>query len=292
MKYAWIHAPRDSDPIEVQRKRLGVSASGFSSWRDGRSRQRRLTDAQLLSLIGAINAESKGPCSSPRVFRELKDRGVPVSRDRVAHLFRIHDIRARHKSRYKATTDSKHHRPVAQNLLDRNLPPKRPDQIWTEDIICVHAAEGWLYLAVDMDLFRRMIVGWSIGAHMTRNLKIAVIRMTCFRRRPDPGLMHHSERGIQYASGDYRQIFGSYGIIVSMTRRGYSGDNAPIESIFKGMKNERTHSQRFSSQDEARRDPFEHIGMFYNQNRRHSALGHVSPAQRHAAWQLQQKMAA
>lgn len=292
MKYAWIDAQRDSYPLEALCEGLGVSASGFASWRDGPSRQRRLTDAQLLSLIRSIHAESKGAYGSPRVFRELKDRGVPVSRERVARLMRMHGIRARHKRRYKATTDSKHNLPVAPNLLDRNFSPERPDQVWTADITYIPTAEGWLYLAVVMDLFTRMIVGWSMGARMTRDLTIDAIRMAYFRRRPDAGLMHHSDRGSQYASRDYQQVLEDYGMIVSMSRKGNCWDNAPMESFFNSMKNERTHSQRYQTRDEARQDTFEYIETFYNRSRRHSALGYVSPAQHHAAWQLQQKMAA
>jgi putative transposase len=292
VKYAWIEKQRDSYPLEALCEGLGVSSSGFATWRRGTRRQKRLTDAQLLTLIRAVHAESKGAYGSPRVWRELKDRDIPVSRERVARLMRAHDIRARHKRRYKATTDSKHDLPVAPNLLDRNFSPACPDQAWTADITYIPTAEGWLYLAVVMDLYTRMIVGWSMGSRMTRDLVIDALRMAYFRRRPKAGVMHHSDRGSQYASGDYQKVLKGYGMIVSMSRKGNCWDNAPMESFFNSMKNERTHSQRYLTRADARQDTFEYIEAFYNRSRRHSALGYVSPAQHHAAWLNQQKMAA
>jgi putative transposase len=309
VKYAWIEKQRDSYPLEALCECLGVSASGFASWRHGPRRQKRLTDAQLLVLIRAVHAEFKGAYGSPRVWRELKGRDVRVSRERVARLMRAHAIRARHKRRYKATTDSRHDLPVAPNLLDRNFSPACPDQVWTADITYIPTAEGWLYLAVVMDLYTRMIVGWSMGARMTRDLVLDALRMAYFRRRPKAGLMHHSDRGSQYASSDYQEALKRYGMIVSMSRKGNCWENAvsvkanarsalrrnynaPMESFFNSMKNERTHSQRYLTREQARQDTFDYIERFYNRSRRHSALGYVSPAQHHAAWQNQQKMAA
>jgi putative transposase len=292
VKYAWIEHQRDSYALEALCTTLEVSASGFAYWKRGGARHKRLSDAQLLTLIRAVHAQSKGAYGSPRVWRELKHQGVPVSRERVARLMREHDIRAKHKRRYKATTDSKHDLPVAPNRLDRQFAPERPDQVWTADITYIPTAEGWLYLAVVMDLYTRMIVGWSMGARMTRDLVIDALRMAHFRRRPKRGLMHHSDRGSQYASQDYQALLEAYGMIVSMSRKGNCWDNAPMESFFNSMKNERTHGERYATRDEARQDTFEYIETFYNRSRRHSALGYVSPAQHYAAWQSQQKMAA
>jgi putative transposase len=154
-------------------------------------------------LIRAVHAESKGAYGSPPVWRALKDRDVRVSPERVARLMCAHAIGARHKRRYKATTDSRHDLPVAPNLLDRNFSPACPDQVWTADITYIPTAEGWVYLAVVMDLYTRMIVGWSMGARVTRDLVLDALRMAYFRRRPKAGLMHHSDRGSQYASGTY-----------------------------------------------------------------------------------------
>jgi putative transposase len=292
VKYAWIDSQRDAYARETLCEALGVSPSGWVSWKRGGGRQKRLSDAQLLMLIRAVHAETKGAYGSPRVFRELKARGVPVSRERIARLMRKNDIRARHKRRYKATTDSRHDSPVAPNLLDRNFEPTRPDQTWTTDITFIPTNEGWLYLAVVMDLYTRMIVGWAMDARMTRELVINALRMAYFRRKPKPGLMHHSDRGSQYCSADYQALLRGYGMLASMSRKGNCWDNAPMESFFNSLKNERTHTQRYATREEARRDTFEYIEAFYNRSRRHSALGYVSPAQHYAAWQDQQKLAA
>lgn len=292
MKYAWIDTQRDAYALQALCEALGVSPSGFDAWKRGGERQKRLSDTQLLTLIRAVHAETKGAYGSPRVFRELKDRGIPVSRERVARLMRKNDIRARHKRRYKATTDSRHDFPVAQNVLDRNFEPARPDQTWTADITYIPTNEGWLYLAVVMDLYTRMIVGWSMDARMTRELVMNALRMAYFRRKPKRGVTHHSDRGSQYCSDDYQALLRQYGMRVSMSRKGNCWDNAPMESFFNSLKNERVHAQRYTTRDEARQDVFEYIETFYNRSRRHSALGYVSPAQHYAAWQAKHKQAA
>lgn len=292
MRYAWIKEQRGSFPLEALCQALGVSPSGFAAWRRGGSWRGRLTDAQLLTLIRAIHAESKGAYGSPRIWREIKERGLPASRERVARLMTEHGIRAKHKRRYKATTDSKHALPVAPNLLAQDFQASRPDQKWTADITYIPTAEGWVYLAVVMDLYTRMIVGWSMGARMTRELVIDALRMAYFRRRPKPGLIHHSDRGSQYCSADYQALLAGYGMIVSMSRKANCWDNAPMESFFNSLKNERTHGSRYATREEARQDTFEYIEVFYNRSRRHSALGYVSPAQHYAAWQSKQKLAA
>ena len=292
MKYAWIYTQRDAYALQALCDTLGVSPSGFEAWKRGGGRQKRLSDAQLLTLIRAVHAETKGAYGSPRVYRELKARGIPVSRDRVARLMRNNDIRARHKRRYKATTDSRHDFPVAPNVLNRNFEPERPDQTWTADITYIPTNEGWLYLAVVMDLYTRMIVGWSMDARMTRELAMNALRMAYFRRKPTRGVMHHSDRGSQYCSHDYQALLRDYGMHASMSRKGNCWDNAPMESFFNSLKNERVHAQRYATRDEARQDVFEYIETFYNRSRRHSALGYVSPAQHYAAWQAEYNQAA
>lgn len=201
-------------------------------------------------------------------------------------------IRARHKRRYKATTDSKHSFPVAPNVLNRQFRTVRPDQVWVADITYLPTAEGWLYLAAVMDLHTRMIVGWAMDSRMTRDLVINGLRMARFRRKPKAGLIHHSDRGSQYASHDYQAVLKEYDMTPSMSRKGNCWDNAPMESFFNSLKNERTHHQRYATREEARRDTFEYIEVFYNRSRRHSALGYQSPAAFHAAWLNQQKLAA
>ncbi len=271
---------------------LGVSESGYSAWKRGGRLITRLTDTQLLILIRAIHRESKGRYGWPRVWEELRDRGIPAGKERVRKLMQAHGIRARHKRKYKATTDSKHNLPVAPNLLNQNFETSRPDQVWNADITFIPTGEGWLYLAAVLDLHTRMIVGWAMGSTMTRQLVIDALRMAWFRRRPRAGLIHHSDRGSQYASHDYQQLLKDCGTQPSMSRQGNCWDNAPMESFFNSLKNECTHQARYATRAQARQETFEYIESFYNRRRRHSALGYQSPAAYYAAWLAQQKLAA
>lgn len=292
MKYAWIERQRDGWPMEWMCAALGVSSTGYSAWKHGGNCSKRLTDAQLLALVRSIHSGTRGAYGAPRIWEELKARGIPAGKERIRKLMQVNGIRARHKRRYKATTDSKHSFPVAQNVLNRQFRTARPDQAWVTDITYLPTAEGWLYLAAVMDLHTRMIVGWAMDSRMTRDLVISALRMAWFRRKPKAGLIHHSDRGSQYASHDYQGVLKEYGMTASMSRKGNCWDNAPMESFFNSLKNERTHHQRYATREEARRDTFEYIEVFYNRSRRHSALGYQSPAAFHAAWLNQQKLAA
>jgi len=296
MKYAWIDTQRKAYPLPAMCETLTVSISGYRAWKRGGSPNRkRLTDAQLLALIQAIHKELKGSYGSPRMVRELRSRGFPAGKERVERLMRENGIRARHKRRYKATTDSKHSLPVAANLLDRNFTPAAPNQAWSADLTYIWTDEGWLYLAVVLDLFNREIVGWSIKPRMTADIVIDALTMAWFRRKPAPGLMHHSDRGSQYASHAFQSKLGEYDMVCSMSRKGNCWDNAPTESFFNSLKNERGHGTRYATREEAIADLFDYIEAFYNRSRRHSTLGYDSPAQFLQDWitkQHEQKMAA
>ena len=189
---------------------------------------------------------------------------------------RENGIRGRHKRRYKATTDSKHSLPVAENVLDRNFAPTAPNQAWSADLTYVWTDEGWLYLAVVLDLFNREIVGWSIKPRMTADIVIDALTMAWFRRKPAPGLIHHSDRGSQYASEAFQAALARYGMVCSMSRKGNCWDNAPAESFFNSLKNERVHGARYATREEAIADLFDYIEVFYNRQRRHSSLGYRS----------------
>ena len=196
MKYAWIDVQRRAYPLPAMCETLAVSISGYRAWKRGGSpKRKRLNDAQLLALIEALHQELKGAYGSPRMVRELRARGFPASKPRVERLMRENGIRARHKRRYKATTDSTHTLPVAPNVLDRNFTPTAPNQAWSADLTYVWTDEGWLYLAVVLDLFNREIVGWSIKPRMTADIVTDELTMAWFRRKPAPGLIHHSDRG-------------------------------------------------------------------------------------------------
>jgi putative transposase len=280
VKYAWIDGQRKAYPLPAMCTTLAVSISGFRAWKSGgRSNGRRLRNPQLLALIHAIHTQLKGAYGSPRMVKEIRGRGFPASKERVERLMRENGIRARHKRRYKATTDSKHALPVAPNLLERNFSPSAPNQAWSADLTYVWTDEGWLYLAVVLDLFNREVVGWSIKPRMTSDIVIDALTMAWFRRKPTPGLMHHSDRGSQYASNAFQDKLTEYGMVCSMSRKGNCWDNAPTESFFNSPKNERVHGTRYATRDEAIADLFAYIEPFYNRIRRHSTLGYTSPTQ-------------
>lgn len=198
MKYAWIAAQGKGFALTEMCDVLDVSISGYRAWkRGGTPDRKRMTDIQMLAVIRAIHAELKGAYGSPRMVRELRRRGFAAGKQRVERLMRENGIRARHKRRYKVTTNSKHGLPVAANLLERNFTPAAPDQVWTSDITYLWTDEGWLYLAIVLDLFNREVIGWSLKPRMTTDIVIDALTMAWFRRRPEAGVMHHSDRGAQ-----------------------------------------------------------------------------------------------
>ncbi len=296
MKYAWMDRERKAYPLPVMCEVLSVSISGYRAWkRGGKPNRQRLTDAQRVALIAAIDKEVKKAYGSPRMTKELRDRGFPASRARVCRLMRENGIRARHKRRYRATTDSKHALPIAKNLLDRNFTPAAPNQTWTADMTYIWTDEGWLYLAVVIDRFNREVVGWSIKPRMTTDIVLDALTMAWFRRKPAPGLIHHSDRGSQYASHAFQARLTEYGMMCSMSRKGNCWDNAPTESFFNSLKNERVHGTRYRTKAEATADLFDYIEPFYNRKRLHSTLGYASPKKFMEAWisdQHRQELAA
>lgn len=280
MKYAWIDAQRPTFDLAAMCAVLVVSVSGYRAWKRGGTPDRQgLTDPQLLALIQSIHAELKGAYGSPRMTRELRARGFPVSQPRVERLMRAHGIRGRHKRRYKVTTDSKHALPVADNRLKREFASVAPNQVWTADITYLWTDEGWLYLAIVLDLFNREVVGWSLKPRMTADLVTDALTMAWFRRQPATGLMHHSDRGSQYASHAFQEKLTEYGMVCSMSRKGSCWDNAPTESWFNSFKNERVFGERFATREAMKATAFEYIEVFYNRKRLHSTLGYTSPVQ-------------
>ena len=289
MRYAWIAEQSDYSATEMCAV-LDVSLSGYRAWKRGGTGDRKwLTDSQMLTLIRAIHAELKGAYGSPRMVRELRRRGFPASKPRVEKLMRENGIRARHQRRYKATTDSKHGLPVADNLLDRNFTPTASNQVWSSDITYLWTDEGWLYLAIVLDLFNREVVGWSLKPRMTTDIVTDALTMAWFRRRPATGLIHHSDRGSQYASHAFQDKLAEYGMLCSMSRKGNCWDNAPTESWFNSFKNERVFGECFETRDEMRAMAFEYIEVFYNRRRLHSTLGYRSPCQMLSHWRLERQ---
>lgn len=291
MKYAWIDAQRAHYALSEMCPVLTVSISGYRAWkRGGKADRSRLTDAQLLALIRAIHDELKGAYGSPRMVLELRARDFSASKTRIERLMREHGIRARHKRKFKVTTDSKHKLPIAPNLLDRNFTPSAPNQVWTSDITYLWTDEGWLYLAIVLDLFNREVVGWSLKPRMTADIVTDALTMAWFRRKPAPGVLHHSDRGSQYASGDFQDKLSEYGMTCSMSRKGNCWDNAPTESWFNSFKNERVHGWRWRTREDMTATAFEYIEVFYNRRRLHSTLGYTSPALFLQNWLVAQQM--
>lgn len=256
---------------------LGISRSGYYAWlkRPESSRQRR--NRKLLKEIRKLYKVSRETYGSPRITRALNKKNITCGKNRVARLMRENNIVAKTRKKYKATTNSKHNYPVAENLLNQNFTAGSPNQVWVTDITYIPTDEGWLYLAAIEDLYHRKIVGWSMGSTMTRKLVLDALRQAVRRYRPSAGLIHHSDRGSQYASHEYQRALKDYKMITSMSRKGNCYDNACMESFFGTLKRELIHGIRFRTRAEARQAIFEYIEVFYNRIRLHSALGYMSP---------------
>jgi transposase InsO family protein len=290
VKYAWITQHDKQFELSALCQVLNVSLSGYRAWKGGGSPERkRLTDTQMLTLIRSIHVELKGAYGSPRMVRELRARGFGACKTRVERLMHEHGIRARHKRRYRVTTDSRHGLPVAPNRLKRDFAPAAPNQTWTADITYLWTDEGWLYLAIVLDLFNREVVGWSLKSSMTADLVTDALTMAWFRRRPGPGVVLHSDRGSQYASSAFQEKLAAYGMTCSMSRKGNCWDNAPTESWFNSFKNERIHGVRYATRAAMKAVSFEYIEVFYNRQRLHSTLGYQSPAQYLERWRQEQE---
>ena len=281
MKFAFIKCELAAEfPVGVACDVLGVSRSGYYAWSrrpvSGRSARR----AGLSAHVGRAFAANRGVYGSPRVHRAMLAEGVAVSENTVAELMRGRGLRAKARRPFTPrTTDGDHGRPVADNVLDRQFDAGRPDRKWVADITYVPTGEGWLYVAAVMDLCSRRVVGWSMADHMRTDLVADALRMAVARRCPDAGLLHHGDRGSQYASDDYRHLLARHGMRVSMSGRGDCWDNAAMESFWATLKTELVHHERYATRDQARASVFEFIEVFYNRKRLHSSLGYVSPEQ-------------
>ena len=258
---------------------MKVSRNGYHRWRNRVPCRRDREEAELLIYIKAFHKASDETYGSPRVHEDLVAIGIRCGRHRVARIMRKHAIRAVLKERFIVTTDSKHELPVAENLLEQKFECKKPNARWLADITYVWTSEGWLYLAAIIDLFSRRVVGWSMDKNIDRSLVIAALTAALRQRKPRGELICHSDRGSQYASGDYQKQLSDAGIVCSMSRKGNCWDNAPMESFFASLKRELVHRRRFKSREEARQAIFWWIEAWYNRIRRHSSLGYISPEQ-------------
>lgn len=280
MKFKWIHEHRNQFPVQAMCRVLAVTASGYyaSLRRPVSARARRRTE--LTEKIKASHEKSRRTYGSPRVHRDLTAGDVKVSENTVAKIMRENKIQSKARRRFiPATTDSNHDHPVAPNRLDRRFEQTKKDNAWCSDITYIPTRQGWLYLAVVIDLCSRRIVGWSMGDSLHATLVCDALAMALAARRPsaETGLMHHSDRGVQYACGQFQSLLAGHGITCSMSRTGNCYDNAVAESFFSTLKRELTHHEDYTTHEQARRSIFEYIEVFYNRQRRHSSLGYVSP---------------
>ena len=278
MTFAWIDAEKAGFPIRKACKVMQVSPSGFYASRSRQESTHARDDRRLRVLIWASFEESRRRYGSPRVYRDLVEQGIQVSPKRIARLMQEEGLKARARKRFKMTTMSDHDQPVAANLLDRQFEAQSPNQRWVGDTTeLLIGASGKLYLAAILDLFSRYIVGWALSAVNDRHLTIKALEMALKRRCPEAGLLHHSDQGCTYASEDYQAVLEAHGITCSMSRRGNCYDNAVIESFFSTVKSEL--GERFESHGAAKMELFDYIEVFYNQRRRHSTIGQISPAE-------------
>ena len=279
MKFRLIDREKSWHSIDVLCQALGVSRGGYWSWRRRRPSARKLGDEMLLADVQRIYGEGRSTYGSPRIHDALNKNGIACGKKRVERLMRENGIKAKHKRKHKPQcTDSAHKMPVAENLLNRQFSRSKPDQAWVTDTTYIPTAEGWLYLAVVLDLFSRRVVGWAMGPNNDTGLVLHALHMAAQQRTPTAGLLHHSDRGSQYASGDYQQALRDYGMVCSMSRKGNCWDNAVMESWFHTLKVEMVHDTKFATRREATAAIFEYMEVFYNNKRICMTIGGFAPA--------------
>jgi putative transposase len=279
MTFRFIEEQRDRWPVRLLCETLEVSPAGYYAWCGRPVSAREQRRDTLLVDIRAVHAEVKARYGSPRIHAELVARGQSCCVNTVAKLMQENGIAAKTARKFRCTTDSNHDLPVADNLLDRQFDPESPNESWVGDITYIPTREGWLYLAAVEDLYSRRVVGWSMADHPESRLVVDALALAVERRLPGEGLLAHSDRGSQYASDHYQRLLAQQGITCSMSRRADCWDNAPMESFFASLKKELVHGADFATRAEARAAIVEYIEVFYNNTRRHSSLGYVSPAE-------------
>ena len=263
--------------VKKMAKIMKVSRSRYYSWLKSSSCEHERRDAELTIQIKKSHRESRETYGVPRIFKDLKDWGFRTSKNRVGRIMRENGLKARKKRKFKATTDSQHDLPVAMNQLNRNFTTDMPNQIWVSDITYIWTREGWLYLCIVIDLYSRMVVGWSMESRITAELTLSALSMSVAHRKPREGLVFHSDRGVQYAAESFRDRLNKLHMIQSMSRKGDCWDNACAESFFATLKTEEVFHRSYQTREEARNSIFEYIEVFYNRRRRHSFLDFFSP---------------
>lgn len=279
MRYAFIQNHREAFPVNLLCQVLEVSTSGFYAWLRRPESPRSRANRRLLVEIKAVHQRSRQTYGSPRVHADLNANGQACGKHRVAQLMRKHGIVTHHKHKFKATTHSRHTHPVAENVLHRQFAVTKPNRWWVSDITYIPTQEGWLYLAVTLDLYHRKVMGWAMDRWMPQQLVIDAFTMALKNGHPRPGLVHHSDQGVQYACQAFQALLKASGIQCSMSRKGNCWDNAVAESFFHTLKVELIHTRQYHTRQEARAEIFDYIEVFYNRQRRHSVLGYRTPAE-------------
>jgi putative transposase len=279
MRFRLIDAAKEDFPVQRLCQVLDVSSSGYFAWRSRPASPHQREDLVILAHIRSAFTLSNETYGSPRMTRELQDEGLKVGRRRTARLMRENGLKARQKRRFKRTTDSHHAFPVAPNLLAQDFSATRPNQKWNADISYVWTSEGWLYLAVVLDLFARRVVGWAVSDRLHKELALEALRNALAIRQPPAGLTHHADRGSQYCSIEYQAELRKHGIRISMSGKGNCYDNSVVETFFKTLKSELVWRTVFQTRAEAKAAIGRYIDGFYNSVRRHSTLDYVSPIQ-------------
>jgi len=265
---------------------MQVSRSGFYSWEKRDKSVRDQERERLIPRVKEIHKTSRETYGSRRIAKELEATGTRCGKHKAGTLMKLAGVEAKQRKKFKATTNSKHSLPVAPNILQRQFTVSKQDLAWVGDITYIWTTEGWLYLAIVIDLYSRRVVGWSINKRMTKQLVKDALIMAIWRRKPAPGLIFHSDRGSQYCSREFQKLIKNYGIRSSMSRKGDCWDNAVAESFFGTLKLELVFREKYVTRDQARRSIVDYIEMFYNSNRRHSYLDYISPMEYETQWLL------
>ena len=279
MKYAFMDEQRGAHSVEKMADVLSVARSGFYAWLDGQESARTAEERQLVGQMRGIQNEMHDSYGSPRMAAELRRRGRRIGHNRVARIMRENVLGPRRRKRFVLTTRSEKGQKVAQNLLERNFDVSAPNRVWVSDITYLATAEGWVFLCVVLDLYSRKVVGWSLSASLSAELVVAALTMAVIQRRPPRGLVFHSDRGVQYGSGEFLELVRLHGFLQSMSRKGDCWDNACAESFFKTLRAELIRWRIYRDGEEARQAVFEYVEAFYNRRRLHSYLGYTTPSE-------------
>ena len=277
MKYGFIRDHARQWPVKLMCRQLGVQRSAYYDWRTRPGKVILPQELALRRCMKALFAASRGSLGSRTMAENLQRQGFEIGRDKTRRLMKSLKLKVRRKRKYKVTTDSKHNFPVAKNVLNREFSPSAPNQAWGSDITYLWTQEGWVYLAVIIDLYSRRVVGWAIDRRMKKALVIRALMMAVKLRKPGSGLIHHSDRGSQYASHDYQKLLKQHKMLCSMSRKGNCWDNAPVERFFSSLKREWTGHRLYRTRQQAIADVREYIAVYYNSKRLHSTLGYTTP---------------